>query len=118
MQNLNKVGVVEQGLVAVCQSHFAGVLDTWQWQRLPLVNRVVSSTIAGWRDFVILAEELKFTRYITFSSEYRTGILRDQEFLSIQNGVVEEIYGQQKHKCKQKISQKTKAVNEREVKEE
>lgn len=67
---------------------------------------------------VILDEESKFTRYITFSSEYRTGVRGDQEFLSIQNGVVEKMYGQQKHKCKEKLSQKTKAVNEREVKEQ
>lgn len=36
----------------------------------------------------------------------------------MQNGVVEEMEGQQKRKCKEKLSQKTKAVNGREVKEE
>lgn len=48
-QNYNKTGIIEQESVALCKRHFARVLDTWQWQKLPLGNRIVSSTIAGWR---------------------------------------------------------------------
>jgi len=44
--------------------------------------------------------------------------LGDQENPSIQNGVVEEMDGQHKYKCKEKLSQKKKAVNGREVKED
>lgn len=57
-----------------------------------------------------MAKESKLTRDITS--------LGDQEFPSILKGMVEEKDGQQKHKCNEELSQKTKAVNAREIKED